>query len=206
MKTREDFCPAITMKEYLIHPSNLQYPFEGRKLTLYDVKEIAKVVIEGKEYAKDTGGVNLISISRLLPFEPYVGMDYLIERLFSGDTSLAVTPDDITHLDMQCCNILTELKKVFKHDIRAFQMACVGAECTNVENCKALLHILQRRGFKTWKHFEEGLSRFSIFCGRNPMVRLVHKIMTLHLKIFYAQDIAGRKPLSHKSPSVPSVS
>ena len=45
LKTREDFCPAITMKEYLIHPSNLQYPFEGRKLTLYSMNDIAKVIV-----------------------------------------------------------------------------------------------------------------------------------------------------------------
>ena len=99
LKTREDFCPAITMKEYLIHPSNLQYPFEGRELTLYSMREIAKVIVEGEPKAMDTMGKNSISIPELLPFEPYLGMHHLIERLFVGDTSLAVTPDNMIRLN-----------------------------------------------------------------------------------------------------------
>ena len=50
LKTKQDFCPAIGMKEFLIFPSSLQYPFDGRVLTLYSMKEIAKVVIAGKEF------------------------------------------------------------------------------------------------------------------------------------------------------------
>ena len=65
------------MKEFLIHPLNLQYPLVGRDLIRYDIKEIATVVIEGKQYAKDTGRKN---IPELLPFEPYVGMHHLIKK------------------------------------------------------------------------------------------------------------------------------
>jgi hypothetical protein len=188
LKTRKDFCPAITMKEYLIHPSNLQYPFEGRELTLYSMREIAKVIVEGKPKAKDTMEKNLISIPELLPFEPYFGMHHLIEKFFVGDTSLPVTADDMIRLEIKCRDMLTELKKAFEQDIRAFQRDCTGAECTEVESCNTLFRILQRRGFKTWKHFEEGFSRFSIFCGKNPM------------------DIAGITSQSHISPSVPLAS
>ena len=159
------------MNEFLIHPSNLQYPFEGRKLTLFSMREIAKVIVEGKPKAVDTMGKNLISIPELLPFEPYLGMRHLIEKFFVGDTSLPVTPKDIKQLEIECRNMLTELKRAFEKDIGAFRMECAGAECTEVESCNTLFHILQRRGFKTWKHFEEGFSRFSTFCGRNPKVR-----------------------------------
>ena len=177
LKTRKDFCPAITMKEYLIHPSNLQHPFEGRKLTLYSMREIAKVIVEGdNSMVMDTMGKDLISVPKLLPFEPYLGNDFLIEKFFVGDTSLALKPDDITQLEIQCCNMLMELKKAFKQDIKAFRKDCAGAECTEVESCKTLFHILHRRGFKTWKHFENGFSRFSIFCGKNPMVRMVWQV------------------------------
>ena len=168
LKTRKDFCPAITMKEYLIHPSNLQYPFEGRELTLYSMREIAKVIVDGKAKAVDTMGKNVISIPELLPFEPYLGMHHLIERFFVGDTSLAVTADDMELLEIKCRNML----KAFEQEISAFQMECARDECTEIGSCKTLFHI-QRRGVKTWKHFEEGFSRFSIFCGKNPMVRLV---------------------------------
>ena len=176
VKTRKDFCPAIAMKEFLIHPSNLQYPFEGKELTLYSMREIAKVIVEGKPKAVDTMGKNLISIPELLPFEPYFGIHHLIEKFFVGDTSLPVTADDMIRLEIKYRDMLTELKKAFEQDIRAFQRDCAGAECTEVESCNTLFCILQRRGFKTWSHFEEGFSRFSIFCGKNPMVRMVWKV------------------------------
>ena len=195
VKTRKDFCPAITMKEYLIHPSNLQYPFEGRELTLYRMREIAKVIVEGKAKAVDTMGKNLISIPELLPFEPYLGMHHLIERFFVGDTSLPVTADDMKLLE-------TELKKAFEQEISVLKMdpECVRDEHTEVQS-------YTRRGFKTWKHFEEEFSRFSIFCGRNPMVRGArHVWLSTFIIIMHMQDIAGRMSQSHISPSVPLVS
>ena len=174
LKAKKDFCPAITMKEFLIAPSSLQYPFEGRKLTLYSMREIAKVVIEGKKYATDTEGKNAISIPKLLPFEPYHNMRELITKFFSGDTSLAVTPEDLARLAEKCHDKLLELKTAFKPDISSFQRDCVlKADCTEVEKCVALFHILQRRGFRTWKDFEQEFSRFSIFCGHNPMVKMI---------------------------------
>ena len=179
LKTRKDFCPTITMKEFLIHSSNLQYPFEGRKLTLYSIREIAKVIFEGKPKAVDTMGKNVICIPKLLPFEPYFGIDFLIEKFFVGDTSLTVTPDDMIRLEIKYDKMLKELKQAFKDDIRAFLRDSAGAECTEVESCNALFHILQRRGFKTWKHFEEGFSRFSIFCGKNPMVRTARQVLVM---------------------------
>ena len=181
LKTRKDFCPAITMKEYLIHPSNLQYPFEGREPTLYSMREIAKVIVKGKSKAMDTMGKNLISIPGLLPFEPYLGMHHLIEKFFVGDTSLPVTADDMERLEIKCRDMLTELKKAFEQEISAFQMECTRDERTEVESCNTLFRILQRRGLKTWKHFEEGFSRFSIFCGRNPMVSIVRQIQYIIL-------------------------
>ena len=54
LKTKKRFCPIITIKEYLIAPSSLKYPFEGRELTLYSMREVAKATIEGKKYVKET--------------------------------------------------------------------------------------------------------------------------------------------------------
>ena len=103
-------------------------------------------------------------------------MHHLIKKFFVGDTSLAVTAGDMTRLEVKCRNMLTELKKAFEPHISAFQMECARAECTEAESCNTLFHILQKRGFKTWKNFEERFSRLSIFCGKNPMVRIVWQV------------------------------
>ena len=174
-KTKTDFCPAITMKEYLIDPLSLKYPFEGRELILYSMSEVAKVTIKGKKYAKDTKGDNLISLPQLLPFEPYNNMGDLIWKFFRGDKTVAVTPEELMQLAEKCHDQLAEFKTAFKPDISSFQRDCEKADCTEVERCIALFHILQRRGrFKTWRDFQQEFSRFSIFCEQSPLVRIMY--------------------------------
>ena len=73
-------------------------------------------------------------------------------------------------LEVKCRNMLTELKKVFEPHISAFQMECARAECTEVESCNA--YLTEKRD-QDMENLEEEFSRFSIFCGKNPMVRMV---------------------------------
>ena len=173
LKVKTDFCPAIAMTEYLIAPSSLKYPFEGRELTLYHMREATAATIEGKDYARDTEGKNPITIPQLLPFEPYHNMGDLVPKFFSGDTSVPVTPEELMQLAEKCHDKLPELKTAFKPDIGSFQRKCAKADCTEVERCVALFHILQRRGrFKTWRDFQQEFNRFSVFCEQSPLVRI----------------------------------
>ena len=173
LKAKTDFCPAIAMKEYLIAPSSLKYPFQGRELTLYSMKEVAEATIEGKDFARDSEGKNPIDIQQLLPFEPYYNMENMIPKFFIGDTSLTITAKELTQLAENCHDKIAELKTAFKPDISSFQKDCIRASCTDVERCVALFHILQRRGrFKTWRDFRQEFSRFSIFREENPLVRM----------------------------------
>ena len=46
------------------------------------MREVARATIEGKEYAKDSEGKNIIKIQQLLPFEPYHNVgDFVLEVL-----------------------------------------------------------------------------------------------------------------------------
>ena len=174
LKAKTDFCPAITMREYLIGPSSLKYPFEGRELTLYHMREVAAAVIEGKDYARDAEGKNPTTIPQLLPFEPYRNMENLVPKFFSGDSSVPIKPEELTQLAGKCHDKLAELKTAFKPDVGSFQRECVKADCTEVERCVALFHILQKRGrFKTWRDFQQEFSRFTIFCEQSPLVRMM---------------------------------
>ena len=181
LKTKQRFCPAITMKEYLIAPSSLKYPFEGRELTLYSMREIARTIVEGKKCARDTKGKNLITLPQLLPFEPFHNMGNLIWKFFSGDTSLAVTPEELTQLAVKCRDKLAELNTAFQSDDNFFQTDCEKGE---VGKCVALFHILQRRGrFKTWRDCQQEFCRFSIFCEQNPLVRMMsNHLFSTHCK------------------------
>ena len=174
LKTKQDFCPAIGMEEFLIAPSSLQDFFESRKLTLtfYSMSEIAKVVIAGEEFPIDTEGKNTINISRLLPFEPYFNFgENLVDSLFTpGQRIISPTKPNFIMMAKRCYEKLDDFKKALNPDPFAFQRECVKPDCTEVDRCVALFQIIQRRGCKTWRDFEEEFSRFSVFCGRNPMV------------------------------------
>ena len=187
LKAKTDFCPVITIRECLIAPSSLKYPFEGRELTLYSMREVARATIEGKDYARDTEGKNPITIPQLLPFEPYYNMGDLVSKFFSGNTSVAVRPEELTQIAVKCHKKLAELNTAFKPDVVYFEKECVKADCTEVERCVALFYILQRRGhFKTWRDFQHEFSRFSIFCEQNPLVRMMSKhLISAHSKIIY---------------------
>ena len=173
LKTKQDFCPAIGMKEFLIAPSSLQYPFEGRELTLYSMREIAKIAIAGKEFPKNTEEKSTIHISKLLPFEPFFNFgDDLIGNLFSPDQSKEeeLLWKHLHQIAKKCNKKLHEFEQALQPDPSAFQEECVKPNCTDVDRFAHLLLIVQRRGCKTWRDFEQEFSRFSIFCGRNPMV------------------------------------
>ena len=111
-------------------------------------------------------------------------MEDLVLKFFNGDTSAAVTPEELTQIAVKCHEKLVELNTAFKPDVVYFEKECVKADCTDVERCVALFHILQRRGcFKTWRDFQEEFSRFSIFCEQNPLVRMMSKhLFSTHSK------------------------
>ena len=173
LKTKQDFCPAIDMKEFLIAPSSLQYPFEGMELTLYSIREIAKVVIAGKEFPIDTKGKSAIHISQLLPFEPFFNFgEDLIGNLFASDEPRErnMSRLNLFQIAGKCFDKLDDFKKALQPNPVVFQRECVKPDCTEVDRCVALFQIVQRRGCKTWRDFEHEFSRFSIFCGRDPRV------------------------------------
>ena len=172
LKTKQDFCPAIGMKEFLIAPSSLQYPFEGRELTLYSMREIAKIAIAGKEFPKNTEEKSTIHISKLLPFEPFFNFgEDLIGNFFFPDQSMEeLLWKNLHQIAKKCNKKLCEFEQALQPDPSAFQEECVKPNCTDVDRFAHLLLIVQRRGCKTWRNFEQEFSRFSIFCGRNPMV------------------------------------
>ena len=161
------------MNEFLISPLSLQYPFQGKELTLYSMREIANVVINGKDFARDTEGKNPLRVSLLLPFEPYFSMGSVTNELFSTDQSTLsqeLSREDLLRVSEFCCKNLESFEIALKPSLTAYEDECSRAGDSRVRRCAGLFQILQRRGCKTWRDFEREFSRFSIFCGRNPLV------------------------------------
>ena len=175
LKVKQDFCPAITMNEFLIAPSSLQYPFEGRELTLYSMRKIASIVVEGKDFAKDIDGKKPLNVHLLLPFEPYYKLGDLIGSFFSAEQSLneEISQECLKQIAMKCHENLKDFETALQPNLIAYEEECSRVGGSEVMKCVALFNMLknsQKRAMKTWRDFEREFSRFSIFCGRNPMV------------------------------------
>ena len=176
LKVKQDFCPAITMNEFLIAPSSLQYPFEGRELTLYSMRKIANIVIEGKDFAKDVEGKKKpLDVNLLLPFEPYYKLGDLIGSFFSAEQSLneEISQECLEQIAMKCHKNLKDFEAALQPDLIAYEEEHSRVGGSEVKKCVALFRTLknsQKRAMKTWRDFEREFSRFSIFCGRDPMV------------------------------------
>ena len=176
LKAKQDFCPAITMNEFLIAPSSLHYPFEGRELTLYSMRKIASIVIEGKDFAKDVEGKKKpLDVHLLLPFEPYYKLRDLIGNFFSAEQSVneEISQECLEQIAMKCHKNLKDFETALQPNLITYEEECSRVGGSEVMKCVALFSMLknsQKRAMKTWRDFEREFSRFSIFCGRNPMV------------------------------------
>jgi len=89
LDTKAEFCPALSMSDYLISPSALQYPLmSGQECTLYGMKDVATAVVTAKQFVVDDNGTNTAELTNLLPFEPYTGFgETLLRKLFDTEYS-----------------------------------------------------------------------------------------------------------------------
>ena len=173
-KVKDKCCPSIKMKEFLIASSTLKYPFDDKMFILYTIREIANVVIRGKGFAKDSEGKGTLEISDLLPFEPYFNMRDILNGFFSAcGSDITIEDADLDRIAEKCYCNLEGFVAALEPNPTEYSKKCREVGEGQLERCVALFQILQKRGCKTWRDFEREFSRFSIFCGRNPLVSLI---------------------------------
>jgi len=87
LDTKAEFCPALSMSDYLISPSALQYPLmSGQELTFYGMKDVATAVVAAKPFVLDDSGTKPAELTNLLPFEPYTEFgETLLRKLFDTE-------------------------------------------------------------------------------------------------------------------------
>ena len=79
---QKDTCPRLELQEFIIDPSQLDYPIDKpSSLTLYDIEHVALYVVMKKAFVISYKGDNVIKISDLLLFE-HINPDTL--SVFAG--------------------------------------------------------------------------------------------------------------------------
>ena len=170
LDTKDEFCPSVLMQESLISPSSIQYPIQTRdEIAFYCLKEVAITMIKGKSYVTNDAH-DPIQLRELLPFEAYSGLsEKILVKLFAGGKK-KVTDSDLNQIAEKAYHNLQLFKAAVKPNPLTWQRWCEQAGSNEVLLCVYLLHVFLDGGSKTFKELQTQLSKFSIFCGRNPLV------------------------------------
>ena len=174
-ETVKTFCPNFNTVESFINPQEvIRHPLTlAHDLILYSVSVIASAVAFNREDVKSEFGS--LALSQLLQFEPYAGLDQDTLQCIHSDKNVMknerVSNAFISHFASQVTanNHSSMYRAILIHCLslsaRASQLGSPKQE---------LVHTLE-----TWRDKTEGtysclretLNKYSIFTGRNPLVR-----------------------------------
>ena len=177
LETVGDFCPNITLVESVINPQQVkQHPLKpSPQLTLFSISDIASAVALNKE--KVSGSCRSVALTKLLQFEPYASLDHNTLQCIHSETMRDENISDafISYFVLQVSNpdCIRIYMTILSHD--------------QLPGAQALIHTLE-----TWRDKTEGtysclretLNRYSIFAGRNPLVRT-----TMHM--YYSSRLSS---------------
>ena len=176
LSIQQEFCPAVTpMMESLIHSKDVQYPLkDGREMKIFSVNEIAQLVIENKPFAIESLQRGMIYMEDLLLFERYLGLGVEIaKQLFSTECeNKEVTEHFLSNkLASQIFKRLSMYKKMINPNEARYAELCEQAPFNQVKQCFYLFQLWSERESATFKALRQLFDRYSIFLGRNPLVR-----------------------------------
>ena len=171
----KNFCPNFNTIESFINPQEvIRHPLTPvHTLILYSVSAIASAVALNREDVKSEFGS--LALSQLLQFEPYAGLDQdTLQRIHSDKKVMKkerVSNTFISHFASQvtASNHSSMYRAILNHCLSP------SARASPSGNPKQeLVHTLE-----TWRDKTEGtysclretLNKYSIFTGRNPLVR-----------------------------------
>ena len=160
--SKEELSPVVTMKESLINPGCLTPPTIRSSLHSFSLSELAEVLVEEKSVLVSQPGKAIVEVEQLLHFEPYSCFSVeTLEELFAEENSGKIVSE--IYLSKTAHTRVNQLKQVLL-SIK-LQRVQPGYRCEQV--------------FQVWKEntqtptysaLRSALDKYSVFCGRNPLV------------------------------------
>ena len=175
LETVRDFCPNVTTVESVIDPHELiDHPLKpAASLTVCTVTNIAIAVSNNLEDVKCEH--QPLTMSQLLQFEPYSGLDQdTLQSIFSEKNAkkdIRISSGFIDYFATQIAD--SEHIKLYAK-ILGHHRSPIARVSQSDSSKQELVHTLE-----TWRDKTEGtysclretLNKYSIFTGRNPLVR-----------------------------------
>ena len=171
--TVTDFCPNVTIAESVIDPKQvIQHPLQSSSsLTLFNINDIAAAIVAGKEVVKSI--YRALPIKDLLQFEPYAHLDQ--------DTLQCIHSEKNVMKDEKISNAFISH---FACQIRSAEYIEIYTAILRPRSTPSTISFSPEQeliqAFESWRNETEGtysclretLNKYSIFTGRNPLVRI----------------------------------
>ena len=180
LKTKEEFSPSVNMSESFLHPSNIQYPFLPSG-NLYRLTGIADAIANNKQYALNQRGLEPVLVEELLFFDSYFSISPpTLEELFHCEKLEERVEEQLLASmanDVYTKKFMPKFEKAINPHAIAYQED-LQKETTEARRCLVLFRTLRNKiSNPTYQNFRQELDKFSIFCGRNPMVSIVYEAL-----------------------------
>ena len=187
LEAKEDLCPAVTVKESLIHPScSASTVCSSPKF--FSLSELARTLMENdSELVSDSGEV-CVEIEQLLYFEPYAcfSSEILRELVDKSENSSdqPVSKPFPYGMKKACRTMVNQLKQALGIDSTKFQAALAGVPPFQRDQpeyqCELVFQVWnENTQSPTYRALRSALDNYSVFCGRNPLVSCVHIVFVL---------------------------
>ena len=181
LEAKEELCSAVTMKESLIHPNCLTTPVSGNSLQ-FSISELVEALLENESGLVSQPGEKVVEIDQLLYFEPYTcfSADVLRELVteFENSSDKFVSEDFLNRVSKTSHTKLDQLKQVLSFNSAKFRAALARAPPFQRDHpeyqCKLVFQVWKENTQSpTYRALRSALDKYSVFCGRNPLVSCV---------------------------------
>ena len=181
LATKEELCPKLSVTESFIDPSDCQYPPKScDEMTMFSLRAVAQTIAYGYPYIVCDSGKfqnKLIDVGNLLCFEPYEDLkEGIIELLFRKE-------NEDKEVSNEFLKSIAHSISIGVHEHALHQKQLLFMKMLNVSECELqkqnindpILQVLQAwresSSKAAYAQLREKLSKFSVFCERDPMVR-----------------------------------
>ena len=183
LNTRADICPQVRITEFFVHPSSVEYPLKvSEGITLFSLAAVARAVASAKPCVVSDCGRNkdfeFLKVEDLLCFEPYSdsGKEVLKEIFNNDNYNKKISDDFIYRISDSIAHRAQEIQKkkwltnVFELPFIQLQEQTSRVPEGPTRELIGLFQTWRQCTAGTYQCLRETLDKFSVFCGRNPLV------------------------------------
>ena len=184
LEAKEELCPAVTMKEFLIDPSCLTNRIIDNSFQKYSLSELMQALLENQSVLVSQPGQKMVEIDQLLYFEPYTCFDAEILRELlteSENHSDKLVSEAFPNVVSKTAHTkLDQLKQALCTNDAKFQAALASAPPFQRDQleyqCKLVFQVWKESTQSpTYSTLRSALDKYSVFCDRRPLVSCLHK-------------------------------